>query len=124
MEHPLLIVTEFPDNKKTAFAGKKSPEIIAQVLESNFKGTVIDNNLIESTSPIYKLEKSNIGLYKVIHNIGYTNTSLSVSLLVQPGSFEIKEHSPVSFTLQTTLDGKPKDLDFMFTISRVISRGP
>lgn len=120
MEHPKVISTELPDNKVTPFAGKKSVQIINKILDENFKGTVRDNTLIESTSPLWKLEKLGDGLYKVIHNIGYASLTLSVTLLEQPGSFEIKEHSPVSFTLQTVLDGVPTDLDFMFSITRVI----
>ena len=121
MDHPKILSTTLPNNKVTPFGGKKSSEVINKILNQNFKGTVKNNSLIESTSPLFVIEKLNIGLYKIIHNIGYENLTLSIALLAQPGSFEIKEHSPVSFTIQTVLDKVNKDLDFMFSITRVIS---
>jgi len=59
--------------------------------------------------------------YKVEHNLGYTDTSLSVSLLQSPGSFKILEHHPRYFVIETILNGKLTDMAFMFTLNRIIS---
>lgn len=122
MDHPKVISMNVSDKSiLLTDKSKSSVKIINKLLNENFKGTVIDNVFVLKPSEHWILEKLSTGVYKITHNIGYLNTSLSVSLLFSPGSFEIKEHSPVYFIIQTTLNQKPKDFDFMFTLSRVVA---
>ena len=122
--HPKLLAIVLPDNKRVPFSGAASKAIVSKIVANNFMGTVENNSLTLAPNPGFTLEHKGEGLYKVTHNIGWEDTCLSISLLVQPGSFEIKEHGPVSFTIQTMLDRKPKDMGFMFAITRVISPAP
>ena len=121
IDHPKVISIALPDHKQIPFAGKSSVKIINKILSENFKGTVKDNQLVDIVHPLWVLQKLGEGHYKIIHNLGLTNISLSISLLEQPGSFELKEHSPTCFQVVTMLDKTSKDLDFMFSITRVIS---
>lgn len=121
MEHPKLLSIVLPNNKQMPFSGEKSEKIVNLVQEANFKGTVKNNELSSLENPLWKLEKDKAGHYKITHMLGYHDTSLSISLLTQPGSFNIIEHGPICFQIETVLDGESKDLDFIFTITRAIS---
>lgn len=63
------------------------------------------------------VRKEGMGDYVIVHNLNRLDYSLSVSLLTQPGSFEISEQREVSFRLKTTLNKEPFDSAFRFAIS-------
>lgn len=123
MSFPHVITVELPKDKKVApFAGLIPQKVVQGAIELNYKGVTHRDGSWRIDPGGWKIEKLNIGEYKITHSLGYDNTSLSVSLLVQPGSFTVKEHTPMYFVVETTLDQKPTDLDFSFTLSKVISQ--
>lgn len=65
------------------------------------------------------VRKEGVGNYVIIHNLNDVQYSLSVSLLSQPGTFEVSEQSDVSFRLKTYLDKEPTDFNFRFSICRL-----
>ena len=121
MSFPHLITVELPENKKVVpFAGVLPPVLVKKVEELAFRGVTHRDGTWRINPNEWKIEKLGIGEYKIIHNLGYENLSLSISLLVQPGSFLVKEHTPTYFVVETVLDTIPTDLDFSFTLARVI----
>lgn len=123
LEYPKVISMEYSESDlHPPFARSISPQQTQELLNSSHRGvTHRDGKWRIQPSPDWKIEKQAVGLYRIDHDLEEPNTSLSVSLLVQPGSFEIKVHSPYYFVVQTTLDGQPKDLDFSFSLFKVIS---
>lgn len=65
-------------------------------------------------------DKLDVGKYRVSHGWGYENTSISITILIPPGTIEILEHHPNYFVVQTKENGEPKDKDFAFTMVKVI----
>jgi hypothetical protein len=66
------------------------------------------------------IEHHSEGVYKITHNLGYANTSLSVSILEPPGGVVVKSHHPMYFEVEVQEDAKPKDKDWCFTLMRTI----
>ena len=122
MSFPKLIVVELPKEKKvTPFAGLIPEKTIQKVLELNHNGVVHREKDFRINPGEWKTEKLGVGVYKIVHNLGYDNLCLSISLLVQPGSFKITENTPTYFAVETSLDQVPTDLDFSFSLAKVIS---
>lgn len=127
-EYPHVISVEALTNKG-AINLKLQQELTNQILREAYKGVVTKEgqwardkfNNILSPGPDWKIEKQDIGKYKISHSIGYKNTSLSVSLLQSPGSFNILEHHPEYFVIESTLDKIPTDMPFAFSLIKVIS---
>lgn len=65
------------------------------------------------------VRREGVGDYVVVHNLNDVHYSLNVSLLSQPGSFEISDQNEVSFRLKTYLDRIPTDFEFRFNICMV-----
>ena len=123
MSFPSVITVELPENKKVSpFAGPLPPTLVKKVVELAYRGVTHRDGSWRVNPAEWKIHKIEVGNYKIIHNLGYDNTSLSVSLLVQPGSFRVLEHTPTYFTVETTLDRVPTDLDFSFSLTKVISQ--
>lgn len=123
MNFPDVITVELPKDKLVApFAGLIDQKIIKEVLSLTYRGVTHRDGSWRINPGEWKVEKLGIGKYKVTHNLGYTNTSLGISLLVQPGTFKVIEHGLISFTIETLLDRVPTDLDFSFTLTRVIAQ--
>ena len=123
MSFPNLITVELPkDRLVTPFAGLIPQQIVKEVLDLTYRGVTHRDGSWRINPAEWKINKLGVGEYQIIHMLGYDNTSLSVSLLVQPGSFRIVEHGLLSFTVETLLDKVPTDLDFSFTLARVISQ--
>ena len=117
-----VITVELPKDQKVTPFVNVDPRVIQQVLDLSFRGVTHRDGSWRINPQDWKIEKPSIGVYKITHNLGYDNCSLSVSLLVSPGSFTIKEHTPTYFIVETLLDKIPTDLDFSFSLSRVISQ--
>lgn len=121
MRYPEIVASHLPKDKKVEPFGKITKEKTKTILSQNYRGvTHKDGGFRVNPGGLFKNEKLSTGVYKVLHQIGYLNISLSVSLLVQPGSFQIKENSPDYFVVETYQDGKLEDLDFTFTLAKIL----
>lgn len=126
VEFPKSISVELPtDRLVTPFSGDLPADKIQVFLESSYRGAINKNGTwyIEPAAG-WKVDLVGLGgaTYKVLHNLGWTNLSLSVSLTEAPGSFNIISHSPTEFIVETVEDGIPTPRDWVFTLTRVISQ--
>lgn len=114
----IIATTVTPD--QIPFAGAAAnPDIIKQLVGLNVSGAVINGQLVQG--PAYQLENPSLGVYKVIHGLGFTDLCISIGAMQQPCTLMIKECAPTYFVVEATLDGDPVDMGFFFTLSRVIS---
>lgn len=129
MEFPEVFVSE---NAKEALSLKdkfKRNELVKKITSENFKGVVDKDGKwgatlqgqILSPGGGWDITKSVDGRYKVTHMQGYYNISLSVSALQSPGTIQVIENHPTYFIVQTSINGKPYDMPFAFTLTRVVS---
>lgn len=126
LEFPTIIAQEIPDVSQQGpfnpLAPKGVPVAKNMIADGvMFRGVVNKDGTWLVDPGGWTISKVSMGLFKVQHLLGWTNTSLSVSLLTQPGSAQIIEHNPVAFTVQCIVDGQPADLGFTFVLSRVLS---
>lgn len=121
-DFPKIILVELPKDKLVTPFGKKiTPKTLQTILDNTMRGIVNkDGTWRQKPDETWKISREGEGLYMVVHTLGYKNTSLSISLLEQPGSFKVIEHSPTLFVVETTLNQKRKDFDFSFSLIRAI----
>lgn len=113
LNFPKVITVELEDNSLNSPI--ISAPIALKILNETFKGVVSkDAKWLVPNNYSWMLEKLEDNLIKVTHNLGYANTSLSVSILTSPGSFSIKEHTPSYFVINT-------NVDFAFSLVKVVS---
>lgn len=96
------------------------PEIAKFVHEISLKGVISKEGKFLMDPGGMVIEHPSEGVYKIIHNLGYTNTSLSLSILEAPGGVQLKEHHPMYFIVEAQEDGKPKDKDWCFTLMKTL----
>lgn len=115
---PHVISFEHKEIKKEV----KTPiqEIAAAVHTIAMKGLVSKDGKLLIDPGGMVVEHPSVGVYKVIHNLGYTNTSINVSIMEAPGSLLLKEHHPSYFVVEAYLDGALTDMDWCFTLMRTI----
>ena len=99
--------------------GTPNQDVIDTIVNAALKG-VVKKDGSWHINPGFIIEKPQIGVYKIYHNLGYKNTSLSVTILVSPGTINVLEHAPTYFIVETSIDKVPTDLDFAFTLIKVI----
>lgn len=88
--------------------------------EISLKGVVSKDGKFLFDPGGMNIEHSSIGVYKITHNLGYTNTSISVSIMEPPGSLLLKEHHPNYFIVEAYLDAQLTDMDWCFTLMRTL----
>jgi hypothetical protein len=128
LEYPnLLVVENLLDHGRKNL--RANPKLVAQIQREAFQG-VVDKNGKWGVTPQgellcpgggWAISKLGEGLYKVTHAQGYYNISLSTTLLQSPGTIVTLENHPEYFVVQTSINGKPYDMPFAFTLIRVIS---
>lgn len=96
------------------------PNIAKAVFNIALKGVVSKEGKWLIDPGGFVIEHKNPGVYKIIHNLGYTNVSLSPSILEGPGTLIVKEHHPKYFVIELSLDGQPIDKDWCFTLMRTL----
>lgn len=116
VEFPHIISAELPKGKKLSVL----PEVAKKLHQISMKGHVSADGKWVTDPGGFFIVKEKIGVYKIIHNLGYANTSLSVSLVTPPGTLVVKEHSPTQFVVECSLDKKSTDMEWVFTLLRVI----
>ncbi len=120
LDFPKVMSFEVPkDVKGVPFAGVTT-EIVQRVHESSYRG-IVSKEGVWIVNPGFTLEKKDIGKYKIIHNIGYNSSSLSLSSLEPIGVVRALEHHPQWFVVETLIDNVPADKAFSFTLTMVIS---
>lgn len=115
---PRVISVEHPKNK-TPFVGV-SPKVAEEIHNFALRGVVTKEGKFYIDPGIMTIEKTQPGLYKIIHNLGYTNTSINVSIIDPPGGARIVEHHPMYFIVETSQDGEPIDKDWMFSLIKTL----
>lgn len=121
---PKVIAVELPESHLVdPFSGHINPATLDQFLKSNYYGVVSAKGKwkIEAAAG-WTVERPEVGTYKVTHSLGYSNLSLHVSLLEQPGSMSVVFHTPTFFMVETHRDREPTNLDWMFSLTRVVSQ--
>lgn len=115
-------------SEKGAYNLKNVHTLVKEILNRAFNGAVTKEGIWAKTSDgrelspgPWAIQKLGIGAYKLVHNIGYTNTSVNVSILQSPGSIKVLEHHPAYFVVETSIDGTLTDMPFVFSLIRVIS---
>lgn len=106
-----------PTDKKPSVS---VPQVVKAVHTIALKGVVSKEGKWLVDPGGFVIEHKNPGEYKIIHNLGYTNVSLSPSILEGPGTLVIKEHHPKHFVINLSLDGQPIDKDWCFTLMRTL----
>lgn len=119
MDFPKIVTVEHQKGEDNPFR-KITNEIAGLVHEDNYKG-VIDKNGKFLIDCGFICEKLNVGEYKVTHGLGFSNLALSVCLLEPPGTLTIRENHTHYFVVNITVDKKPKDKEFTFTLTKAIS---
>jgi hypothetical protein len=121
LTYPVVISHELPIEMTHPMAPKTALKLDDSG-QTSFKGVAGKSGtwLVEPAAG-WTIERLDVGLYKVGHTLGWTNTSVSVSLLVQPGSIQIIEHHPLYLVVQCSVEHMSVDLDFALVISRVLS---
>ena len=98
-----------------------NPKLVKQVLNHAVKGAINhEGKWDQNPGGPWPIEKLRTGTYKVSHNWGYYNLSLSVSM-VDAGSVKIVECASTYFIVETYTNGRLTDAPFMFTLTKVIS---
>lgn len=123
IDFPKSISVNLPvDKMVTPFAAKIPENTLNGILNLSFKGLVnADGTFNQKPGIGWVSQKTGTGTYKIIHNVGKLNTTLSVFLLAQPGSFQVQEHHKDYFVVATLLDKQATDLPVGFVLSPVIS---
>lgn len=107
------------DKGVTPFVGV-NPKVAEQIHNFALRGVVTKEGKFHIDPGGMKIEKTQPGLYKVIHSLGYFNTSINVSIIDPPGGAKIVEHHPMYFIVETSQDGEPVDKDWMFSLMKTL----
>lgn len=108
-----------PD-KKSSVSVPQIAQISKAIFNIALKGVVSKEGKWLIDPGGFVIEHKDLGEYKIIHNLGYTNVSLSPSILEGPGTLVIKEHHPMYFVIEISLDKQPIDKDWCFTLMRTL----
>jgi hypothetical protein len=116
-------------SEKGAFNLKHNEQLVQQILRESLNGVITKDGKwavdtqgkLLSPDTTWGIEHKEIGKYKIIHRIGYKNTSLSVSTLDGHGSINVLEHHPEWFIIETIVNKVHTDMSFMFSLIKVIS---
>lgn len=120
MEFPHVIVVEnLEDKGRINLATNK--ELVKNIEQQAARGVVTKEGTWAISPGPWEVQKLSQGSYKVTHNWGYFNVSLSLTLLQQPGTIKATENHPTYFTVETYLEGELTDMPFAFTLVKVIS---
>lgn len=118
-EFPRMVAIELPAQKlDQPFAGPVN-KVIEDIHNAAWKA-VVDKNGKFLIDCGFTCEKLGVGQYKIVHNIGYNNTSVNVALLKPPGTITIVEHHPLYFVIHTLEDQIPVDKEFSFTLVKAV----
>jgi len=127
MEFPNVLVIDQLERVR-AEMHKELPGLLQKAVSESFQGVVDASGMWgkninggELSPGPWTIFKQDVGVYKVIHNQGYMNISLSVSPIVNPCTIQVSENSPNYFVVNTSVEGKPVDLPFAFTMIKVVS---
>lgn len=120
MEFPNLVVVENLQDKGRANLANHQ-ELVKQITDQAARGVVTKEGTWAQSPGPWEIQKIDQGSYKIIHNWGYFNISLSVTLIQSPGSIKVIENHPTYFVVETYLDAKLTDMPFAFTLIKVIS---
>lgn len=96
------------------------PQVVSAVYDIAFKGLVSKEGKLLIDPGGMVIEHPSVGVYKITHNLGYTNTSINISIMEPPGSLLLKEHHPNYFAVEAYLDGVLTDMAWCFTLMRTI----
>lgn len=120
-EAPKILLVELPaDRLITPFAGVISPALMQQYMQTCYVGAVFANGTWEQEAAAgWTVAKTGVGVYTVTHQLGYSNLSLSVS--ADNAMIAVISHSPTAFSVQLSKNGSSADMDWVFTVARVIS---
>jgi hypothetical protein len=121
-EFPHVIVVEsLSEQGRANLAG--NPKLAAQVANLAATGEVHKEGKtwVKNPGGEWPIEKLSIGKYRVTHNWGYFNLSLSVQIAMSRGTVKILENAPLYFVVETYVDGALTDAPFVFTLTKVIS---
>ena len=118
MEFPRIISVEIPSRAENPF--KAIDQSIAGKVHNAAAKGVVRKDGTWTVDPGFKLEKLDIGKYKVTHNWGRKNTSINVTLVEFPGSIFVSDHNPMFFIVETLVDKVPTDKEFAFTLVMVV----
>lgn len=120
-DFPHVIVVENLSEKGRANL-TSNPKLAAQVASLASTGEVHkDGKWVKSPSGEWPIQKLSIGKYKITHNWGYYNTSLSVQIGMSRGTVKMIENAPSYFVVETYVDSVLTDAPFVFTLTKVIS---
>ena len=123
VEAPDVIVVENLSEQGRANLAN-NPKLVAQLTNASSAGEVHKDGKVWTKNPggEWPIEKLETGTYKVTHNWGYFNTSLSVQIGLSRGTAKVVENSPTYFVVETYVDGFLTDAPFAFTLTKVISQ--
>lgn len=120
MEFPHVIVVEsLQDRGRENLSSNE--KLVKQITDQAARGVVNKNGTWAQSPGPWTIQKLYEGNYKIIHNWGYFNISLSVTLIQPIGTFKIIENHPFYFIVNTYLNNKLTDMPFAFTLIKVIS---
>lgn len=109
------------EHKKTDKVPSVSvPQVVNALHQIALKGVVAKEGKFLIDPGGFVIEHKNPGEYKIIHNLGYTNVSLSPSIVEGPGTLVIKEHHPMYFVVEISIGQIPTNKDWCFTLMKTI----